>query len=101
MPKRRKGELYTFTVEGAGEFPFDMLRYDACWPYSEGRDSTELSSESHFSFRRRVVLQSQQESGPTPGRWQSFGWRFVGEGELRDTTVHPTPTRGMIARRGT
>lgn len=28
-------KLYEFTVEGSGLFPFDMLRYDQCWPKSQ------------------------------------------------------------------
>lgn len=85
MTRRHRGELYTFTVEGAGEFPYDMLRYDACWPYSEGHDSGKLSRLGVAGHeRRRVVLQSAQEHGPQPARWQSFGWRFIGMGELRE-----------------
>ncbi len=30
-----------FTVEGSGMFPYDMLRYDQCWPSSE-QDSPRL-----------------------------------------------------------
>ena len=25
-----------FEVQGRGEFPLDMLRYDLCWPATEG-----------------------------------------------------------------
>ena len=24
--------FYSFTVQGSGEFPIDMLRHDSCWP---------------------------------------------------------------------
>lgn len=35
---RKLDKLYTATATGKGHFPWDMLRYDACWP----TDSTEL-----------------------------------------------------------
>jgi hypothetical protein len=62
-----------FEVEGNGVFPVDMLRYDTCWPASE-RDSYLLLGEHH----RRVKLVYRDEGpGPTPKRWESFGWRVV------------------------
>ncbi len=66
--KRRR-----FTVEGRGDFPFDMLRYDCCWP-ARGEDAAALSDTG----RRTVTLLSSQE--PTRGRWSSFLWG-VGEVE--------------------
>lgn len=96
MARRVKGESYTFTVEGQGDFPFDMLRYDACWPYSEGLDSRRLAAGSGMEplrERRRIVLQSKQECGPTPGRWESFGWQVVARCEARDPAEIPTPLR--------
>jgi hypothetical protein len=84
--------MRVFTVEGAGEFPVDMLRYDRCFPISyedwlkmhvrytdypygggvEGKfpDATE---------RRRVRLASQSRSFscPTVARWESFNWQVV------------------------
>lgn len=95
MSKRRKGECYTFTVEGSGLFPFDMLRYDYCWPYSEGHDSPKIAAHPCTSDAglRRVVLQTQNALDPTVGRWESFGWRFIGLGELRNTVLSPTPPR--------
>ncbi len=78
---RKHTELYVFTVEGAGSFPFDMLRYDQCWPYY-GADAALL--EHHQREKRRVVLQSSNTSLPTMGRWQSFNWRVVGIGCLRE-----------------
>lgn len=86
MPKR--DEMFCFTVEGSGEFPFDMLRYDSCWPFSEGRDVPSLV---HYGprGRRRVVLQTTNQHAPTAGRWQSFNWRVIGKGELRDASLSP------------
>jgi len=98
MAKRKRGEWFTFTVEGSGEFPFDMLRYDSCWPLSERFDSPALShygSDGAQHGRRRVVLVTAHDGSPTPARWRSFNWEYVGDGELRDPIEHPTPTRDV------
>lgn len=81
-----------FTVEGSGAFPWDMLRYDSCWPMSEGQDSPALTGD-WGAERRRVVLRTNAHMSPTPARWDSFNWRVVGEGELRDPVLYPTPPR--------
>lgn len=72
-------KLYTFTVEGRGPFPIDMLRYDSCWPQSEGSDSYEIDI-SHQPRRagqreHRVTLCGITE--PTAARWESFGYAVV------------------------
>jgi len=59
-------------VEGAGQFPFDMLRYDSCFPKGE-EDAAAM--ESHRRERRRVTLCSP--SVPTKDRWDSFMWRVI------------------------
>lgn len=65
-----------FTVEGRGEFPFDMLRYDMCWPKSESRDSVALSVRGNWNKElRRITLVGLRE--PTTDRWKSFGWNVV------------------------
>lgn len=73
---------FEFTVEGTGEFPFDMLRYDCCWPKSEAHDSHLLSGETRD--RRRIVLLTDNPHAPTVGRWESFTWRVIGRADLRD-----------------
>jgi hypothetical protein len=35
------GKTVRFTVRGRGQFPFDMLRYDSCYPQS-GIDAVHL-----------------------------------------------------------
>lgn len=70
MPKK------TFVVEGTGDFPFDMLRYDACWP-SSGEDAGEMVNPREYEEkirRRSVTLSSNSPSAPTHGRWASFLW---------------------------
>ena len=68
----RTPETTIFTVEGSGSFPFDMLRYDRCWPYYS-QDSSQM--DHHNIGRRRVVLEGYNK--PTDGRWRSFTWRVV------------------------
>ena len=66
-----------FSVEGRGEFPLDMLRYDCCWP-ATGDDVANLDNWRDAS--RRVTFNSQKANGkPTDGRWASFGWSVVKE----------------------
>lgn len=73
----RPRNLYTAAVTGKGQFPFDMLRYDSCWPRSEMSDSSKLAinrhdGERYFKESRTVHLLSYHPF--TPVRWQSFGW---------------------------
>jgi hypothetical protein len=72
-------KLYTFTVEGNGEFPYDMLRYDQCWPKSEASDVYKMSAHPLGNLARTtrsVTLVSIKEK-PTVARWESFGWKVV------------------------
>lgn len=63
-------------VEGSGEFPFDMLRYDSCCP-----DTEDESHKLDRGQRRQVKLRrfSVNALGATARRWESFGWRVVSE----------------------
>jgi hypothetical protein len=75
--------IQEFEVEGSGNFPLDMLRYDSCYPVREGRDTANLCAREFSRDRlpprtirlRRFVFNSQQM--PTTGRWESFGWKVV------------------------
>ena len=63
-----------FRVEGTGEFPWDMLHEDTCWPATTEAVSAMLDHE-----RRRVVeLVSADEKMPTQ-RWRVFLWRVLPE----------------------
>ena len=76
MSKQNKiNTLYLFTVTGAGEFPFDMLRYDRCWPEREGE--THKLGSGQPGFRTAGVRSVEMVSlrGPTVARWASFGWK--------------------------
>jgi hypothetical protein len=67
--------MITFTVEGMGPFPVDMLRYDACFP-DRSDDAVELGGSMHprASRRKRTVRLRSNLKQPTEGRWMSFGW---------------------------
>lgn len=78
-PTRRTRHV-NFTVEGGGTFPFDMLRYDACYPASE-RESPGLDWQGQPGLRQvtlvhRVLKDENLSNYPSP-RWPSFGWHVV------------------------
>lgn len=65
---------YEFVVTGRHEFPWDMLRYDRCWPAGEDQ-ITEMAPYfrgERYRQMRQVKLRGLNE--PTDGRWESFGW---------------------------
>ena len=70
----------TFRVQGSGVFPFDMLRYDNCFPHST-EDAIRLDSYDYTPPRNRVVTLCKYHELKNPriteGRWRSFGWRVV------------------------
>lgn len=73
---------FQFIVEGTGQFPFDMLRYDACWPKA-GDDALKMEAlhypQARGSFRQITLRHdsSNRMWSPTVGRWLSFTWRVV------------------------
>ncbi len=73
--KDRPNTLYRYTVSGTWEFPIDMLRHDYAFPDSE-TESNNISN-SGTGTQRSVRLRSHH--APTPGRWESFGWKVVEE----------------------
>lgn len=78
-----KTRMVTFTVEGGGSFPFDMLRYDACYPDTEAKDSHQLEwlgqpGLRQVRMRHRVLKDENLFNYPSP-RWTSFGWRVLPE----------------------
>ena len=69
----------SFSVEGIGKFPVDMLRYDMCWPKTQ-QDTinlTPLEPMIGYTVPRQVTLVSVKDSAPTVARWESFGWKVV------------------------
>jgi hypothetical protein len=68
----RPTKMYEYYVSGRGDFPFDMLRYDAAWPAS-GEDAAKLERDGELRSKvRSVRLRSYRE--PTIDRWLSFLW---------------------------
>lgn len=74
------------TVEGAGAFPVDMLRYDSCHPADatavEGIVMSNSDPEGrHVRDRRRKVrlisCTPTKKHRWSEGRWNSFGWAVV------------------------
>ena len=87
------------TIDAGNSFPFDMLRYDSCYPVREG----ELDAAAGFGMRRVPRLPDERDSEyamrlahsgrhvklrtvarhkswtPTAGRWLSFGWEVESE----------------------
>ena len=65
-----------FEVEGHGQFPVDMLRYDACFPDSEidsGKIDRSLDGSSIGTWRVRLMRFVWRKSDvPTSDRWKSF-----------------------------
>ncbi len=77
-------KIYTkvFTVEGTGDFPIDMLRYDTCVPCTEG-DAMQIQrtfneNRGKFDEPRRIRIRKYSALAVpslTWARWNSFGWK--------------------------
>jgi len=66
--------MYEYYVTGRGQFPYDMLRYDACWPVTSA-DAVKLDTgpSSGYGFTLRSILMHSYRA-PTVDRWTSFLW---------------------------
>ena len=62
-------------VEGSGDFPMDMLRYDSAFPATE-HDSA-IAQNYHDRRSVALLLRGVNDSGPTVRRWSSFTWQVV------------------------
>ena len=78
-----------FLVEGSGQFPIDMLRYDRAVP------ETEIASNAIMRDGLRAVrlvrYSSAGKSGPNLMRWHSYRWEVV-EVTYSDGTVEDRAT---------
>ena len=63
-------KYWTFVVEGQGEFPVDMLRYDRCCPYQQEDVSWCFLSGKN----KRSAMMISHAKPPQVERWNSFGW---------------------------
>lgn len=74
---RKTVTVTDFTVRGRGPFPFDMLRYDGCWP-ADGDAVTKIEkcAEETYGMEAPVEIKLRTHSvlGPTVDRWRSFNW---------------------------
>jgi hypothetical protein len=80
MPKTIKVYEKFIVVEGWGDFPIDMLRYDSAFPLTE-EDSAIAQTLGVWGHGRRcvaLIVRSLNNLGPTEGRWASFTWKVVG-----------------------
>lgn len=81
-----------FTVAGTGAFPFDMLRYDECWP-AHPEDVRTMAMETRDvrarDSRRAVRLVTNRALGPTIRRWESFGWKVISHDSVLGAPLHP------------
>lgn len=67
--------VQTFVVEGSGSFPFDMLRYDTCFP-NTAMDAYKLNDDDSKLSRRIEICRyvDTKTNLPTTARWASFLW---------------------------
>lgn len=91
----------TYRVEGCWPFPLDMLRHDLA--EAAGPDDERLIarmsgavSDDEFGVDRTVTIELVMEAGeatrarprgrwiPNHRRWESFGWRVVGDPDVDD-----------------
>ena len=68
-----KTRQYKYKVQGRGDFPWDMLRYDRVYPISDPAPSQHDGPEA-WAAVRTVAVEGQ---GCTPDRWASFLWSVV------------------------
>ena len=80
--KRFKFTVIPKHTQGALDFPFDMLRYDRCYPITPlsaraigvaGRAASAMVHKSGKAFQGTIELQSN-DVAPSSKRWESQGW---------------------------
>lgn len=79
-PHHEKMYYHSFIVEGRGDFPIDMLRYDRAFPTEGFHAITRDFKKEDRMTPRRVKLATWHHFRfwePTTLRWQSFGWSVV------------------------
>lgn len=81
QPSERPHTLFVYWVTGRGQFPYDMLRHDACWPAkSNDADKLDWHGMADYNAQRSICMYSWR--APTVDRWSSFLWS-VGTEELK------------------
>lgn len=77
-PKADRIYRTVLTVEGSGEFPVDMLRYDRCCP-DTGGDVMGVIGRTSLPRRVRLLRFSIAGDKAEAARWKSFGWTVLSE----------------------
>lgn len=82
---------YTYRVQGRGDFPLDMLRYDECWGVGRADRAAIKRITDVAKLPPRVVTLIGPRT-PTTARWASFGWTVIG------VVAHtgPCPTQPLL-----
>lgn len=65
-----------FIVSGAGNFPFECLSFDACWPASD-HDADAIRMSCPTVADQREISLATHGTGPTPQKWAEYHWRVV------------------------
>ncbi len=73
MPKYK----HILRVEGEGRFPFDMLRYDACYPNTTEDAVALVQATPGSKYSLCLTKVTDTPVGFTPSRWISFGCRIL------------------------
>ena len=63
---------HRYTVKGTGNFPLDMLRYDASFPSASQAVSVMMAHDERFVSLGHIGAKQWQ---PAYERWRSFGWQ--------------------------
>ena len=80
MAKKRK----RFTVRMAHyHAPFDMFRYDQCWPATEW-EGAKIEQMTHDGKSVDVTFETDNPHAPTIGRWESFACKVLPYDPNRD-----------------
>lgn len=72
--------MYEYYVTGRGQFAWDMLRYDACWP-ADSAAAAMLADSITDGGRGMRSIKMRSYRPPTIERWTSFLWS-VGNHEI-------------------
>jgi hypothetical protein len=71
-PEEQPEAVYEYYVSGRGVFPFDMLRYDSCWPVTS--EDARKMDWGHMGGHSQRSVKMRSHSEPTIDRWLSFLW---------------------------
>ena len=67
--------IHSFSVNGGGYFPTDMLRYDRCSPSTQTDVEKMDDRQNHRTVE--LITRDTKDWSPTADRWRSFGWEVI------------------------